>query len=54
MSQPTPTYDPNMPVVIPTATRPLGFITQTPDLSLLTPESTREQLNPTPGPITGG
>jgi len=54
LSVPTPTYDPNMPVVIPTATHPPGFITQTPDPALLTPESTRQQLNPTPGPITGG
>lgn len=54
MSQPTPTYDPNMPIVIPTATHPPGYITQTPDPALLTPDAPREALNPTPGPITGG
>ncbi len=54
LSIPTPTYDPNMPVVIPTATHPPGFITQTPDPALLTPVATREPINPTPGPITGG
>ncbi len=55
MSQPTPTYDPNMPIVIPTATRPPGFITATPEFDPnATPDEPREEINPTPGPILGG
>lgn len=54
MSQPTPTYDPNMPIIIPTVTHQQPFITATPAPNSGTPDAPREALDPTPGPILGG
>ena len=55
LSQPTATYDPNLPVIIPTAPPPPGFVTVTPVPTIsVTAPPPEEPINPTPGPITGG